>query len=152
MTFYFLLFVIFCQYRNKNPPRITGGDFSFGHSPNNTGCAQVRLLLACQPRNCYLLPVNGLRKKPSSGRKGDRLRWKEPAKTIVLPLASFQLHDWACACSLSLAFARQLPPGGSLWHKVFLRWFFICFLLNGKAFMEPRHYGGVFGIQKTTAK
>ena len=27
--------------------------FSFGHSPNTTGYAQVRLLLACQPCICY---------------------------------------------------------------------------------------------------
>jgi len=37
----------------------SGWYFSFGHSPNTTGCAQVRLLLACQPCNDYLLPVNG---------------------------------------------------------------------------------------------
>ena len=36
---------------------------------------------------------------------------------------------------------------GSLWHKIILRWIFICFLLIGKAFMEPRHYGGVFVLQ-----
>ena len=29
----------------------SGWYFSFGHSPNITGCAQVRFLLACQPRN-----------------------------------------------------------------------------------------------------
>ena len=38
----------------------SGWYFSFGHSPNNTGCAQVRFLLACQPCKEYLLPVNGL--------------------------------------------------------------------------------------------
>ena len=37
---------------------------------------------------------------------------------------------------------------GSLWRKIILRWIFICFLLIGKAFMEPRHYGGVFVVQK----
>ena len=40
-------------------PVYSGGYFFFGHSPNITGCAQVRLLLACQPCICYLLPVNG---------------------------------------------------------------------------------------------
>ena len=35
--------------------------FIFGHSPNTTGCAQVRFLLACQPCNCYLLPIIGSR-------------------------------------------------------------------------------------------
>ena len=41
-------------------PPYNGWYFSFGHSPNTTGYAQVRLLLTCQPCNCYLLPVNGL--------------------------------------------------------------------------------------------
>ena len=48
---------------NKYPPR-KRGDFSFGYSPNTTDCAQVRFLLACQPCNCYLLPVNGFHHKP----------------------------------------------------------------------------------------
>ena len=48
----------FCSTaHNKNPPY--GGYFSFGHSPNTTGCAQVRFRLAYQPCNCCLLPVNG---------------------------------------------------------------------------------------------
>ena len=42
-----------------NIPPHSGGYFSFGHSPNNTGGAQVRFLLACQPCTDYLLPVNG---------------------------------------------------------------------------------------------
>ena len=46
-----------------------GGYFSFGHSPNITGNAQVRLLLACQPCNHYLLLVNEFQPKPSSERK-----------------------------------------------------------------------------------
>ena len=34
--------------------------FSFsGIALNNTGNAQVRFRLACQPCNCYLLPING---------------------------------------------------------------------------------------------
>ena len=37
-----------------NIPRKTG-DFSFGHSPDTTGCAQVRFLLAVQPCNCYII-------------------------------------------------------------------------------------------------
>ena len=40
------------------------------------------------------------------------------------------------------------PPGGSLSHKHILRFSFVCFIIIGKAFLEPRHYGGVFGIQK----
>ena len=41
-----------------------GGYFSFGHSPNITGCAQVRFRLACKPCNDYLLPANGFQHKP----------------------------------------------------------------------------------------
>ena len=33
-----------------NIPPQSGGYFRFGHSPNTTGNAQVRFLLACQPR------------------------------------------------------------------------------------------------------
>ena len=44
-----------------NIPPYNGGYFSFGQSPKDTGGAQVRFLLACQPCNCYLLPVNGSR-------------------------------------------------------------------------------------------
>ena len=50
----------------------SGWYFSFGHSPNTTGCAQVRYELACQPRTNYWLPINGLRQrlvKPPSGRE-----------------------------------------------------------------------------------
>ena len=36
-----------------------GGYLSFGPSPNNTGYAQVRFILAWQPCNCYLLLING---------------------------------------------------------------------------------------------
>ena len=57
-----LFFVLLSQYI-----------FIFGHSPNITGYAGVRLRLTCQPCNCYLLPGNGLLHKPSSGRKGDRI-------------------------------------------------------------------------------
>ena len=39
----------------------SGWFFIFGHSPNTTGNAQVRFLLACQPYNFYLLPINGSR-------------------------------------------------------------------------------------------
>ena len=37
------------QNRINIPPQ-SGGYFRFGHSPNTTGNAQVRFLLACQPR------------------------------------------------------------------------------------------------------
>ena len=45
----------------KDPPVKNGGYFIFGHSPNTTGCAQVRFLLPC---HYYLLPVNGFHHKP----------------------------------------------------------------------------------------
>ena len=67
-----------------------------------------------------------------------------------LYLAMLQRLSRSRALSLSLAFARQLPPGGSLSLKHFLLLSFICFLLIGKAFIEPRHYGGVFEIQVMT--
>ena len=43
------------QNRKINIHPHSGWYFIFGHSPNTTGNAQVRLLLACQPRNRYLL-------------------------------------------------------------------------------------------------
>ena len=46
-------------YTINIPPSHSGGYFSFGHSPNHTGCAQVRFILACQPCTNCLLPVNG---------------------------------------------------------------------------------------------
>ena len=40
----------------------TGGGISFsGIALNTTGDAQVRFRLACNPCNCYLLPINGSR-------------------------------------------------------------------------------------------
>ena len=50
-----------CRFRvTINIPPHSGGYFSFGHSPNNTSGAQVRIkcLPACVH---YLLPVNGSR-------------------------------------------------------------------------------------------
>ena len=40
--------VFLIQQINIHPP--SGWFFSFGYNPNTTGHAQVRLLLACQPR------------------------------------------------------------------------------------------------------
>ena len=42
----------------------TGGISFSGKTLNVTGHAQVRFRLACQPCNCYLLPVNGFHHKP----------------------------------------------------------------------------------------
>ena len=53
------LFYPFCPWMSINIPPLSGGYFSFGHSPNITGCTQVRFLWACQPCMGYLLPVNG---------------------------------------------------------------------------------------------
>ena len=61
-------------------------------------------------RKCALA---GVLYKPSSGRKGDRLRWKEPARQEAL-LSFFNRDIFFVARSPSVA-SRQLPPGGSLW-------------------------------------
>ena len=67
---------------NKDPPRIAGGYFSFGHSPNNTSGAQVRIkrLPACAH---YLLPVNG-------SRGSNILNWS----------ASLSLFSWSAMYSV----------------------------------------------------
>ena len=65
--------------------------------------------------------------------------------------ARFILIIQACffyAFSLSLAYARQLPPGGSLSRKHVLRLSFVCFIIIGRAFFELRDYRVVFFIQK----
>ena len=49
------------RYRQINIHPHSGWYFIFGHSPNTTGGTQVCCLLACQPCNCYLLPINGSR-------------------------------------------------------------------------------------------
>ena len=55
-------------------------------------------------------------------------------------------------CSHSPSPARAgAPSAGSLWHKSIMLLLFIRFLLIGKAFIEPRHYGGVFILQKCGA-
>ncbi len=79
----------------KNIPRETGGYFSFGHSPNNTGCAQVRCILACQPCNCYSLPVNGRSKSLPPGGRGTACGGRSPRderqcarfKIAIIPLS-----------------------------------------------------------------
>ena len=60
----------------KNHPH-SGWFFIFGHSPNNTGCAQVRFLLACQP--CKGLPATRKRVKGAPlSFKGDKVTAKKP--------------------------------------------------------------------------
>ena len=97
----------------------SGWYFSFGHSPNTTGYAQVRFLLACQPRNHYLLLVNEFQPKPSSERKGDRLRWKEPACILtfyVLWIEYFVEKSKNIIDTLNISFltARTLPQSPSV--------------------------------------
>ena len=61
VTFSFLHQGVFCLLSVFTGPvhHSGGGYFSFGHSPNHTGWAQVRFILACQPFTNYLLPVSG---------------------------------------------------------------------------------------------
>ena len=86
---------------NKDPPH-SGGYFSFGHSPNNTSGAQVRIkrLPACAH---YLLPVNG-------SRGSNILNWS----------ASLSLFSWSAMYSVIsfhvfpyrihiISFAPKLP-------------------------------------------
>ena len=40
------------------------------------------------------------------------------------------------------------PPGGSLSHKHILRLSFVCFIIIGRAFFEPRDYRVVFVLQE----
>ena len=80
------------RHRVKNPlltakinihPR-SGWYFIFGHSPKTTGGAQVRFSLACQPCNCYLLPVNGFHQGFLREEAGAVRRLKEPAGRMSL--------------------------------------------------------------------
>ena len=73
---------------NKNPPAMRG-DFIFGHSPNTTGCAQVRFLLPCRPCNDHRRPINGLSIFAGSPCQG-RCR-RQPTDTISVVFVSFFL-------------------------------------------------------------
>ena len=84
--------------------------------------------------------------KPSSGRKGDRLRWKEPAKLSLFRSLPFKYFAVIFALS-STRLRREPPLGGSLIHKRIPHYSFFLFLLIGMAYIEPRHYGGVFVLQ-----
>ncbi|MBQ9783257.1 MAG: hypothetical protein IJW44_01920, partial [Clostridia bacterium] len=86
---------------NKYPPVIRG-DFIFGHSPNTPGCAQVRFRLVSQPCNCYLPPVNGLRKETFLREEGG-------------PLAV----DFVCFFSSAIAFFGPRHYGGFLFYNLF---------------------------------
>jgi len=76
-TIYFRLFALslaeYICYSLKIPGKNGGISFS-GKTLNVTGDAQVRFRLACQPCNCYLLPVNGVKNKralPPTGEIGE---------------------------------------------------------------------------------
>ena len=58
------------SFFNKNPPVKRGGIAFSGIALTVTGDAGVRFRLACQPCNCYLLPVNGLISSQASLREG----------------------------------------------------------------------------------
>ena len=53
-----------------------------------------------------------------------------------------------CILHLISRVPRQLPLKGKPFTQHILRCFFIEILFIGKAYIEPRHYGGVFVIQK----
>ena len=97
-------------------------------------------------------------KEPSSGRKGDRLRWKEPARQETV--RSFLNSD--------IFFVAHSPSGGTppsldvllakldrclqhdsrrepLTNTSFANLY--TFYFTGTAYIEPRHYGGVFVLQ-----
>ena len=102
-----------CKKIQINIPPHSGGYFSFGRSPNTTGCAQVRFRLACQPCNIYLPPINGFRdvSSPPSGREVDfceAKRRREPAtirKFVELPLSL-----WAARKFLLSNVSRPMAP------------------------------------------
>ena len=122
----------------------------------------MRFLLACQPRNHYLLLVNEFQPKPSSERKGDRLRWKEPACILtfyVLWIEYFveKSKNITDTLNISSLTARTLPQSPSVTapsrkEPLACSYSLFDFRLSGKAFIEPRHYGGVFVLQKRSAE
>ena len=50
LTLFVWVRILVGQPQQINIPPQSGGYFRFRHSPNTTGNAQVRFLLACQPR------------------------------------------------------------------------------------------------------
>ena len=102
-------------YLIKIPP-YNGGYFSFGHSPNTTGYAQVRILLACQPRNCYLLPVNGFAiSLPAEG--GGTTQGVTEGVAEIARHALVLKRVLNCKFRVLLHRFAEPPRGGSLWHK-----------------------------------
>ena len=134
-----------------NIPPHSGGYFLFGHSPNTTGCAQVRCLLACQPCKDYLLPVNGLsffkppseREVPSAREAEGACVHKKNSSRHIAYCSTLGSHSPSVA--IATAPSRREPS-----HKSILHFLFICFSssLIGKAFFQPRDYRVVFVLQK----
>ena len=88
----------------------------------------MRRVLACQPCNCYLLPVNGFQHKPPLC-KG---RWHFRKKMTVGLLLTFPVfYLGSILQSLSLAFARQpsalvaIVDCSPLWLKICHRHIFL---------------------------
>ena len=126
----------------------------------------MRFLLACQPRNYYLLPVNGLRKSFSlfsvMHYSNASLVQREVAFSqendggIVLsyfhptynPSAAYgvMLHEERKAFFKKKPLASLVYDKGAF-HIIHLRSPFVCFHSSAIAFFEPRHYGGVFVLQ-----
>ena len=129
----------------------------------------MRLRLACQPCNCYWLPVNGLfpRRPPPGG--GSRISgWGSMRK----PRFSFGVI-YACSFRHSPR-SCHLPPGGR--HRIACFSFRRGGVYSSRSFLlylsrehqgaplplrrtvhrlssfEPRHYGGVFFFKKQASR
>ncbi len=108
---------------------------------------------------------SGTKTKPSSGRAYGTSKINRKGRFLLVELRREKRRggtaiavEGACvildlclllcrAISLS-RLRRQLPPGGSLWHKNILLLHFVCFLSPAIAFFEPRDYRVVFFLQK----
>ena len=64
--------------------------------------------------------------QPSSGRKGDRLRWKEPARVASLYILA------SCALSFS-RLRRQLPPQGACRFARYSQGLYLVTIFNRRA-------------------
>ena len=112
----------------------SGWYFSFGHSPNITGGAQVRFLLACQPCICYVYPaLSGTKSKPPLCKGRWHFRKKMTEGLLLTSLSSF-CSLRSISQSLSLAFARQLPLHKGAFDTIK---FCPCFLFAFSSSAEP---------------
>ena len=111
----------------------TGGISFSGKTLNVTGHAQVRFRLACQPCNCYLLPVNGFHHKPPLCKGRWHFRKKMTEGLLLTSLSSF-CSLLSISQSLSLASARQLPLHKGAFDTIK---FCTCFLFAFSSSAEP---------------